>query len=284
MDTNSHTIEVSAQTFQTEIIEKSKQVPVVLLFWAQQIEAAAEMKVLCMKIAESYQGKFVLGLSDVSADPIVAQQLRVQNIPSIRVIQDGKLAGQLDGPQGERPLRALFDQLTMSTNEALQQNLESVIERGDWTTATHILQEAINAEPNNPLFKVEAADVLVLQGDLEGAKTLLGTISEDVAERNRPKTRLEFAEEAKTLGSLRDTAQQLEQDEKNLDLRYQLTILLVLERNYEEALNHALKILQTDRSFREDLGRKTMVRILELLGKANPLAQQYRRRMFAYMH
>lgn len=284
MDTGTNVVEITAQSFQTDVIEKSRDVPVVILFWAEQVEAAADMKGLCERIVESYQGKLVLALSDVAAEPIVAQQLRVQNIPSVRVIQEGKLVEQLDGPQGERPLRQLFDQLTMSSSEALQQNLEEVIARGDWSTAMRILQEAINTEPNNPLFKVEAADVMVLQGDLEGARKMLENIAEDVAEKQRPQTRLEFVEEAQGMGALSEVSRQVEADSEDLDLRYSLAVLQVKDRDYEGALRNSLAILQADRTFRDDLGRKTMVRILNLLGKSDPLTQQYRRRMFAYMH
>lgn len=284
MDTGNNVVEITAQSFQTDVIEKSRDIPVVLLFWAEQVEAAADMKSLCERIVESYQGKLLLALSDVAAEPIVAQQLRVQNIPSVRVIQEGKLVEQLDGPQGERPLRQLFDQLTMSTSEALQQNLEEVIAQEDWNTAMRILQEAINNEPNNPLFKVEAADVMVLQGDLDGARKMLETIAEDVAEKQRPQTRLEFVEEAHGMGVLSEVASQVEANSEDLDLRYSLTVLQVKDRDYEGALRNSLTILQSDRTFRDDLGRKTMVRILNLLGKTDPLTQQYRRRMFAYMH
>ena len=284
MDPSSNVVEITAQSFQTDVIEKSRDVPIVVLFWAEQVEAAAEMKNLCERIVESYQGKLLLALSDVAAEPIVAQQLRVQNIPSVRVIREGKLVEQLDGPQGERPLRQMFDQLTMSSSETLQQNLAEVIAREDWHTAMNILQEAINTEPNNPLFKVEAADVMVLQGDLEGARKMLSAIDEDVVEKERPQTRLEFVEEAQGMGELADVANQVEADSGNLDLRYSLAVLQVIDRNYEDALRNSLAILQSDRSFRDDIGRKTMVRILNLLGKSDPLTQQYRRRMFAYMH
>lgn len=284
MDTGTNVVEITAQSFQTDVIEKSRDVPVVILFWAEQVEAAADMKSLCERIVESYQGKLLLALSDVAAEPIVAQQLRVQNIPSVRVIQEGKLIEQLDGPQGERPLRQLFDQLTMSSSEALQQNLEEVIARGDWSTAMRILQEAINTEPNNPLFKVEAADVMVLQGDLDGARKMLENIAEDVAEKQRPQTRLEFVEEAYGMGDLAEVSRQVEANSEDLDLRYSLAVLQVKDRNYEGALRNSLAILQADRTFRDDLGRKTMVRILNLLGNSDPLTQQYRRRMFAFMH
>ena len=125
---------------------------------------------------------------------------------------------------------------------------------------------------------------MVLQGDLDGARKMLDTIAEDVVEKQRPQTRLEFVEEARGMGALSEVTRQVEANSEDLDLRYSLAVLQVEDRDYESALRNSLAILQADRTFRDDLGRKTMVRILNLLGKSDPLTQQYRRRMFAYMH
>ena len=242
------------------------------------------MKNICAKVIDSYQGKIHLALSNVASDPVIAQQLRVQNIPSLRVIKDGKIVEQFDGPQGERPLRQIFDKLTLSSGEALQQDLQDYVEAGDWDKAIRVVQEAINEEPSNPQFKVEAADILALKGDLNGARTLLASIPDDVADRIRPQTRIEFVEEAQTLQPIAEVKRQLEENPTNLDLHHQIAILYACDREYEHALECALEILRKDRTHRDDIGRKTMVRILNLIGKSNPLSQKYRRQMFAYMH
>ncbi|MCY4657840.1 MAG: co-chaperone YbbN, partial [Gammaproteobacteria bacterium] len=65
MQPNSHSFNVSAQTFQSDVVVKSKEVPVVILLWAQQIEPSVEMKMLCERVVETYQGKLVLATSDV---------------------------------------------------------------------------------------------------------------------------------------------------------------------------------------------------------------------------
>ena len=149
--------DVSAQNFQTEVVERSKSVPVVLLFWAEQLPPAKDMRRVLETLAGQYQGKFVLALSDVARDQSLAQHLRVQGLPSIRVVQQGQLVDQMDGPQGERALREMLDRLTMSSGEMLREDLDEVLASGDTATALQILQQAIAAEPNNPAFKVPQA-------------------------------------------------------------------------------------------------------------------------------
>ena len=284
VDANPTVFEIDPNTFQTDVIERSKQVPVVLLFWTDQVAPAVETKNALETLVAQYQGKFALGLSDVAKDQALAQQLRVQGIPSIRVVADGQIVEQMEGPQGEAALRALVDKLTMSSSDVLQDQLAVHIESQDWDSALAILQQAINDEPGNVGYKVEWADVLVRKGDLDGARTVVATIPEGTPERERPLTRLEIGEEAAGMGVLKEVQVELETDPSNLDLRYRAAILCAAGGGYEEALEHAMFILQTDREFQDDIGRATMVRIMTLLGKDSDTAKRYRRRMFNFMH
>ena len=130
----------------------------------------------------------------------------------------------------------------------------------------------------------EMADVLVRKGALEDARQVLATIPEDVEERSRPQNRLEFAEEAAGFGAAEELAGAVEADPGDLDTRYRLAVVKTAAGDYEGGLEEAMAILQKDRSFGDDLGRTTMIRIFAVLGKGSELASQYRRRMFNFMH
>lgn len=284
MEASPAVFDIDLRSFAQDVVERSKQVPVVVLFWTDQVPPSVDTRQALERLAGQYQGKFALGLSDIAQDQALAQQLRVQGIPAIRVIKDGQLAEQMEGPQGESVLRELIDRLTMSSGEVLKESLARHLEREDWDAALRVLQQAIDEEPNNPAFKVEWADILAIQGDVEGARTVLATIPEDAAERDRPVARLEVAEEAAGMGDLEAALAGVTADESDLDARYRAAILLAEARRYEEALEQAMTILATDRDFREDAGRVTMIRIMALLGKGSQVATRYRRRMFNFMH
>ncbi len=284
MDAAPNVFEVELPSFQTDVIERSKQVPVVLLFWTDQVAPAVETKAVLERLAAQYGGKFALALSDIAKEQSLAQQLRVQGIPSIRVIHGGQLVDQMEGPQGENVLRSLIDGLTQSPADRLKAELAQFLAAGDYDGALNVLQQAINAEPNNVGFKVEWADLLLLKGDLEGGRTVLATIPEDADERDRPANRLELLEEAAGMGTLRDAVRDAAADEADLQARYRAAVLLAGEQRYEEALDHAMAILQRDRSFGDDAGRLTMIRIMALMGKGSDIAKGYRRRMFNFLH
>ena len=284
MASPSPVFEIDLPAFQTEVVERSRQVPVVVLFWTAEVAPAAETKNALERLAGQYQGKFALGLSDVAKDQTLAQQLRVQGIPSIRVIRDGQLIEQLDGPQGEAALRQLIDALTQSPADALREQLAQHLAAEDFDSALSVLRQAIEAEPGNAGFKVEWADVLLLQGDVDGGRKVLAAIPEDTPERERPATRLEILEEAAGMGAASEALAAVAADDADLDTHYRAAVALAAERRYTEALEHALIILQRDRTFREDAGRLTMIRIMALLGKGDEVAKRYRRRMFNFLY
>jgi putative thioredoxin len=276
--------EVSPQNFQSGVIEQSRNMPVVLLFWAEQMPLSVQMRRTLEALVNQYQGKFVLALVDVARDPTLAQHLQVQALPGIRAIANGQLVDQMDGPQGEQVLRRMLDNLTMSSGDLLRAELGDMLARQDYRAALALLQQALAEEPENPAFKVEMADVLMLTGDVDQGRQVLEAIPEGAPERERPMARLALMEAAASLPALPELQQKLQADDSDLELRYQCAIQEAASANYAQALEHAMYILQHDRTFRDDAGRSTMVMIFSLLGKGSELAKSYRRRMFNFMH
>lgn len=275
---------VTMENFQTDVVDASAQQPVVLLFWAEQVPQSVQVKALVEQIMADYSGKATLALSDVAQDQSLAPRLQVQGLPSIRVIHQGAIAEQLDGMIDETQLRTVLDGLTQSSVEAMQGDLDQLIAAGDFAGAATILQQSIQEEPNNQALRVELADVLVRKGDLDDARTVLASIPEDTDGRSRPQNRLEFVEEAAGMDSHENLQASVEANPDDLEVRYALAVVQVVEADYEAALILCLDILRENREFRDDIGRLTMIRIFDVLGKGNELATKYRRKLFNAMH
>ena len=275
---------VGPDTFQTDVIEKSENLPVFVLFWAEQVEPSVQMRNLLVSLIQQYQGKAELVLSDVSQDQSLAQTLRVQGLPSIRVIFKGKIVEQIDGPTEEAHLKGILDTLTQSPSDVLKGQLSGFLDEKDWDSALALIKQAIEQEPNNQGFRVELADLLVRKGDTEEAGKVLAMIPDDAENVKRPRTRLEFLEESAALPSA-DELQQAEITKSNkLEIAYGRAVWLTVEEHYQEALDLCLEILSTDREFRDDIGRLTMIRIFDLMDKGDEMTSAYRRKMFNLMH
>ena len=275
---------VTMDNFQTDVVDASAQQPVVLLFWAEQVPESVQVKSLVEQVMADYAGKAVLTLSDVAQDQSLAPRLQVQGLPSIRIIHQGAIAEQLDGMVDEAQLRTILDGLTQSSVEAMQGDLDQLMAAGDFAGAATVLQQSIHEEPNNQSLRVELADVLVRKGDLDDARTVLASIPEDTDGRSRPQNMLEFAEEAAGMDGLDDLQASVEANPDDLESRYALAVVQVVAANYEAALILCLYILRENREFRDDIGRLTMIRIFDVLGKGNELATKYRRKLFNAMH
>ena len=276
--------EVTPQSFQADVVQRSADTPVLLLFWAEQAAPAADAKRQLEGLVGQYAGKVALGLVNVAADQTLAQHLQVQALPSLRVIDKGQIAQQLEGPQTEQTLRTLLDQLCMSAADLIKAQLAQHLQQGDLRGARRFLQQAVKEEPKNPYFRVELADVLARQGDLDDARKVLASVPEDTAERERPQTRLDLAEEAAALPSRKQLLAQLEELPNDLEARCQLAVVEAAQGNFEAALELALQVLQADRSFGDELGRRTLLRLFAVLGKGDELAGRYRRKMFNFLH
>lgn len=279
---------VNPQSFQTDVIDRSNQVPVIVLFWAEQMPETVSMRQILDTEVSARSDKLSLALVDVAADQAfaqsLAQSLAVQAIPSVRVIRDGQLLEQLDGPQPDEALSALCDRLTLSSADVLKDQLAGCLAAGDFESALALLKRAIEEEPGNAEFRVELADVLVIQGDLAGASTALAGIDESTPNVSRPQARLAFAQEVEDFESIEVLQAKVAESGSDLESQYALSVRYVCANRLEEALETALDILCADRKFRDDIGRLTMLRIFDLLPKGSELAQSYRRRMFNFMH
>ena len=279
-----HTFEVTRDNFQSEVIEASQNLPILLVFFAPQVPASQELAQSLRQLVQAYAGAFRLGLVDMSVDPGLAQPMRVQGLPSVRAVKDGSLAGALDGPQPEAELRRLIDDLTMSSSEILREQLETYVEREDYPNAVNLVQQALREEPNNTAFLVELADLLALDGKPVDAKQVLDRIPDDTEGRSRVAIRLELMSRAADFADLATLRREYEAAAEDSDCRYRLAVKLAAANRCEESLELGLALLITDRKYGDDAGRKLMLEVFELLGKGSALAQKFRRKMFNFLH
>ena len=275
-------VSVNAQNFQQEVLEKSQQVPVLVEFYAEGAEQCAPTSALLARLADEYGGKFALARVEVQSNAQLVQQLQVRTLPTVKIIFQGQLAGDIPGAPDETQLRGALDQLTMSPMERIRDQIDFLLMQGERGQAIQMLQQVIAEEPQNFALHVELADLLIMEGQVDDARKIVDALPTDTDGINKPRARLEFIDQAGELGSL----QELESKAASGDLqdRYNLAVKLVVDDQIERGLETLLDILKADRQWEEELARKTMIRVFDMLGKGDELATVYRRKMFTFMH
>ena len=279
-----HVFDVSVQNFNSEVAERSQKTPVLLEFYADGAEQSQEAAALLARLAGEYEGKFLLGRVDIQRNPELVQQLQVRTLPTVKVVFQGQIVQNLEGPLPEPQLRELLDQLTMSPVQRIRAQVDELLEQGDRPAAIQLLQQLIAEEPGNHGIAVELADLLIMEGDMDQAQTMLRGLPGDAEGISKPRNRIAFIEEASSLSSVLELSQSVAGDVDNLRLRYELAVAQVSDDQIEAALENLLVMLQKDRDFEDELARKTMIRIFELLGKGDEIATRYRRKMFTFLH
>ena len=277
-------VDVTVENFQSVVGEQSKTTPVLLEFYAEGAEQCASTSALLQKLAAEYAGKFILGRVEVQQNPQIVQQLGIKALPTIKIIFQGQMAGDIEGPAEEQQLRDALDQITMSPMERVREQVDLLVLQGERQQAIKMLREVIAEEPNNFGLHVELCDLLILEGETNDARQILEAIPQDTVGIEKPRSRLEFLDLAGDLGQLSELQARVSAEPENLRARFELAIRLVVEDRTEEGLDVLLDLMKADREWEDELARKTMIKIFNMLGKGNEIAVAYRRKMFSLLH
>jgi putative thioredoxin len=279
--------DVGSDEFEKIVIEGSNKVPVVVDFWAEWCGPCKMLKPVLEKLAEEYQGKFILAKVDSDANQALAGQYGVRGIPNVKAFLGGKVIDEFSGALSESEVRAFLDRIIPSPGEELRLQAVQSLEAGDPERALSQLLEAQGLDPDNERIKVDLARVYLTQGDTDTAKQQIETLplalrmEDEVAELV---SKIEFAEKSRDLPDEATLLQRLQADDKDLEARLQLANRYISEQRYAEAMDQLLEIIRMDRGFQDDIGRKTMLSVFTLLGDQDDLVRQYRRRMAALLN
>ncbi|MBV8691704.1 MAG: thioredoxin [Actinobacteria bacterium] len=167
-------LDVTDATFQTDVIERSKQVPVVVDLWAEWCGPCKTLGPIIEKVIDETGGKVVLAKVDVDANPQVAQAFRVQSIPAVYALRNGEIVDSFIGALPEQAVRQFVDGLAPAPSEA-----DTLVAAGDEAS----LRRALELDPDHEGAIVALGQMLVERGDRDEALALLARIPETAETR-----------------------------------------------------------------------------------------------------
>jgi putative thioredoxin len=170
-------IDVTDATFQTEVIHRSAEVPVVIDLWATWCGPCRTLSPIIEKVVDATDGKVVLVKVDVDQNPGVSRAFQVQSIPAVYAMKDGQIVDGFLGAQPEHTVEEFVQRLLPSEQDSL---VSTLIAAGDEAS----LRRAVELEPGNEDAVVALAKVLVDQQEFEQALALLERVPE--SDRTRP--------------------------------------------------------------------------------------------------
>lgn len=274
-------------TFADDVIRASQKVPVLVDFWAPWCGPCKQLTPILEKVVRAAKGKVRLVKVNIDDNPELAQQLRIQSVPTVYAFFGGQPVTGFAGAQPESQVKALVDRLAGMTRGDLPDPVEggldaarAAAERGDWPTATALYEEILAEEPGQPEAIGGLARCHLNRGRKAEAKRLLDQAPKD--QQGHPaivgaRAALTLAEEAGEVGDPTTLLARIEGNPADHDARYRLATALFLRGQVDAAMEHLLQIVRRDRGWNDDQARKQLVRFFEALGPKHPATLKGRR-------
>jgi putative thioredoxin len=274
-----HVFDATTAGFETEVLQKSLEVPVLVDFWAEWCGPCKSLGPILEKLAGEYNGAFVLAKVDTEKEPQIAGAFQIRSIPTVFLLKDGQI---LDGFQGALPEGQVRQFLQHHGIEPAQ----APVEEGepvalDPAAEVARLREAIAAEPDRDELKLDLAVALLQTGAAQEAEGLLDALPANLATDDRAvkaRARLGFAALLADAPPAASLEAAIAADPGDLRARHLLGVHKIVGDDPEGGLAQFLEMLQRDRDFDDGLPRRALIDAFRILDDAE-LVGRYRRRM-----
>ena len=285
-------VEPTESTFDQDVAERSKELPVVVDFWAPWCGPCKTLGPMLENAAEKFAGKFLLAKIDIDQCPNLAARFGVQSVPTVIAVRDGKIADSFVGVLSEADLAAWLEGIQPSPVETLMAEAKQ-LETDDPAAAEGKFRQAVELAGGNSAnddlvaARIGLSRCLMRQGRLDDSQIILDELKargflEPEAEDLQAKLALQrFAAESDGLEACKKAAADAPDDmERQLDLAK----ALAGAQAYEEALDACLNLVRRDRQGLGEPAREIMLCIFRHLGHESDLTTDYRRKLSSALY
>ncbi|MET0289602.1 MAG: thioredoxin [Pseudoxanthomonas sp.] len=285
MSDKPHVFDVTTDTFETEVLQKSLQVPVLVDFWATWCGPCKTLTPILEKLAADYNGAFELAKVDVDAEQQVAAAFQIRSVPTVFLVRDGQIVDGFPGALPEGQLREFLTQHGVHPAEAVEEAVPVEATPLDPQAQVAELRQAIAAEPDKDELKLDLALALLKTGEAAEAETLLDALPANLATDDRAvraRARLGFAAQLKDAPPVQALEASIAADEGDLRARQLLGVRHIVEGEAANGMDQFLDILKRDRAWEDGLAKKSLIDAFRVI-EDEDLVGQYRRKMSAVL-
>jgi putative thioredoxin len=287
---SSYIKDVSLTTFAADVLDASMEVPVIVDFWAPWCGPCKQLGPALERLVDEAKGAVRLVKVNIDENPEIAEQLRIQSIPTVYAFRNGQ---PIDGFMGAIPdsqLRQFVQGLIGPGGaEAAEPGIEDALALGDealakrdLATAAQIFGHILQEDPGHPKAVAGLARCYLESGDIDRAKKTLGLVRPDgLSDEAIRAVEAEVAlkERASAAGDFGPLHAKVEANPADLQARFDLALALDGKGMREEALEQLLEIVKRDRKWNEEAARKQLVTLFEAMGPTDPRTLAARRRL-----
>lgn len=270
MMTSDFIVDVNEADFEYEVVSYSKNVPVVVEFWASWCRPCKVLGPMLEVMAKEAHGAFRLARIDTDLNPNLALQFGVRTIPTVKAMTGGQVVGEFAGMIPEERLREFLGKITPpSPLQLMLEKAESMLSLHQFAQAEKLYRDLLEQAADQPVSLLGLAKALLVQNKGNEALSIL---------RDFPASRLYGTAELLLVFAqdIVDLSHNALPDETESDAAYHTAIRLASRGNFPAALDGLLDILRKDKNYRHGRARQVVVGLLELMGEDDPQTREYR--------
>ena len=281
-------VDVTMDNFMAEVIEASATTPTLVQFWAPWCGPCKQLGPVLEKVVGASGGKVRMVRVNIDDNAQIAQQMRVQSVPTVYGFVDGKPVDGFAGAQPESAVREFVDKLAGmggvgADTAAMLEAAEAALAAGDPDTAMMQFQQVMSETPESVPALAGVVRCLTASGDIAGAREVIDQLNDEYLNDPAMKTAIaavELAEKAASSAGELDTAKAaVEANPADLAARQDYALALFAVGQNAEAMEQLLESIRTERGWNDDVARLQLLEFFASLGAANPDVIAARRKL-----
>ena len=281
MTATAYVFDASLPQFEQEVILKSKDVPILVDFWATWCGPCKTLGPILEKLAEEFAGGFLLAKVDVDKEQQLAGYFQIRSVPTVMLLKGGQIVDGFPGALTEGQLREFLKHhgIEAKAVEApVEDNAPVIVDPHEEVLR---LRHALQAEPDRDELKLDLALALLKTGAATEAEKLLDALPANLATDDRSvraRARLGFAALLKDAPPREPLLAAIAADENDLRARHLLGVRMIVEGDSEGGLKQFLEMLRRDRNYGDGLAKKSLIDAFRII-EDEDLVGAYRRKM-----
>jgi putative thioredoxin len=281
-------IDVNMDNFMAEVIDGSATTPIVVQFWAPWCGPCKQLGPLLEKVVATAKGKVKMVRINIDENQQIAQQLRVQSVPTVYGFFNGQPVDGFAGAQPESTLKQFIDKLVVAGGSgpdiaAMVEAANSLLETQDYDNAMAQYHEIMSADPESPDGLAGMIRCMVGMKDTNGAREVVDQLDDEF--RDKPAMviaidSLELAEKAAgAAGGLTQARAAVDADSNDLAARQELALALFATGDQAESMEQLLESIRIDRAWNDEAARLQLLEFFKTIGPANRDVMAARRKL-----
>ena len=286
--------DVDATNFEEAVIKGSQERVIMVDFWAPWCEPCKTLGPILEEVVAEMGAGVALAKVNVDENQELAGAFRVQSIPTVMLIKEGRpvdgFTGALSKEQIVERLQPLVPEMPEEEVDAdgdLLDQAQQLLDMGDWQRATLMYEQHLEGHPDDAKALVGLGRIQLANGNFDAVRDLVGKVEQGSPEYEQAQALLKLIDLyqlSAESGGRAACAQKLLANPADLEVRYLFGCGAVAEGDFSTALEEWLKVVERQRDFRDGAAKDAMVAVFHLLGRHNEVVADYPQRLYQTLY